>query len=231
MIPISDSPRARRFPWVMLLLVGANVAVFIYEVSLGRALGGWVQSVGLVPSELLSGVDRPPLAPGPIYVTVFTSMFVHGGFLHLGSNMLYLWVFGDNVEDAFGHGGFLLFYLGAGLAAGLTHAVFNPASTVPSVGASGAIAGALGAYLLLFPDARVRTLIFLGPFFTLARVPAAFLIGFWFLTQLVSGLLALEVQTAQTSGVAVWAHIGGFVTGVGVALTRRGRWAAKRQSP
>ncbi|MBI4214070.1 MAG: rhomboid family intramembrane serine protease [Chloroflexi bacterium] len=215
MIPIGDSPvRQHRTPWMMLLLLAANVAVFAYELSLGRAVDSWTQSVGTIPFEILRGQDLPPPAPGPVYVTLVTSMFVHGGFLHLGSNMLYLWVFGDNVEDVFGHARFLAFYLVSGLIASLTHIYFNPDSTIPSVGASGAIAGILGGYLLMFPNARIRTLLLLGPFLTVTRVSALFVIGIWFLSQLLSGLASLEAVTAQSSGVAVWAHVGGFIAGV-----------------
>lgn len=214
MIPIGDNPRRHRFPWITLVLLLANVAVFIYELSLGpRQLHRFVQSVGTIPVEILSGQDLPPPAPGPVFVTLLTAMFVHGGFLHLGTNMLYLWVFGDNVEDAFGYLQFTAFYMVSGVAAGLTHVFLNANSAIPSVGASGAVAGVLGAYLLLFPRAQVRTLLVLGPFITMARVPALMLIGFWFITQLLSGLISLEVATEQTSGVAFWAHVGGFVAG------------------
>jgi membrane associated rhomboid family serine protease len=203
----------------MVAIVVLNVLVFVYELSLGRLIEPWMQTWGVIPTELLRGRGA---------VTLITSMFIHGGFLHIGSNMLFLWVFGDNVEDALGHGGFLVFYLAAGIIAGLTHTFVNAASEVPSVGASGAIAGVLGAYLLLFPDAKVRTLLFLGPFFTLARIPAVLMIGFWFVTQLITGLVALEVETAS-GGVAVWAHIGGFLAGGFVGIVRRGSTAATRQ--
>lgn len=205
----------------MLLLLLANVAVFLYQLSLGRAVELWVQSVGLIPVELLSGVDLPPPAPGPVGVTLFTSMFVHGGFLHLGSNMLYLWVFGDNVEDAFGHLTFFLFYAACGVAAGLAHAFINPDSVIPSVGASGAIAGVLGGYLSFFPQASIRSLVIFGPFITVTRLSALFVIGFWFVMQLLSGLAALEVSTAQSAGVAFWAHIGGFIAGLIISLLLR----------
>jgi membrane associated rhomboid family serine protease len=135
--------------------------------------------------------------------------------------MLYLWVFGDNIEDTFGHIPFTAFYLVSGIAAGLTHVFVNAESTIPSVGASGAVAGVLGAYLVLFPSAQVRTLLFLGPFITMTRVPAILLIGFWFVTQLVSGLASLDVATQQTAGVAFWAHIGGFVAGFVLAMVVR----------
>jgi membrane associated rhomboid family serine protease len=154
-------------------------------------------------------------------------MFIHGGFLHIGSNMLYLWVFGDNVEDRFGHLGFLVFYLLSGVLAGITHVVVNAASDIPSVGASGAVAGVLGAYLLMFPQAQVRTLLLLGPFILFPRISAVILIGFWFATQLLSGLASLEMTSEQTSGVAFWAHIGGFVAGFALALAFRPRPPAR----
>lgn len=190
----------------------ANVAVFLYEVSLGsRQLDRFIASAGTTPVEILSGRDFPPRAPVSVYVTLITAMFIHGGLMHVGSNMLFLWVFGDNVEDRFGHAGFTLFYLVTGIVAGLTHVWVNADSTVPAVGASGAVAGILGAYLVIHPQAQIRTLLFLPPFITIVRVPALLLIGFWFVSQLFSGILALETQ--ESTGVAFWAHIGGFVTG------------------
>jgi membrane associated rhomboid family serine protease len=223
-IPIGDDPKRRVVPWVTLAILVANIAVFLYELGLGeRGLNRFVQSVGTIPIEILSGRDLPPAAPGPVYVTLITAMFVHGGFLHIASNMLYLWVFGDNVEDVLGHGMYLVFYLVSGIVAGLTHVFVNAASDIPSVGASGAVAGVLGAYLLLFPSAQVRTVLFLGPFITVTRVSAILLIGFWFLTQLISGIAALDVEAQQTVGVAFWAHIGGFVAGMVLAVVLRPR--------
>ena len=230
MFPISDSSPRHRFPWVTLLLIAANVLVFVYELGLGgRELDRWVQSVGTIPVEILSGRDRPPPAPipGVVWVTLVTAMFAHGGFLHLGSNMLYLWVFGDNVEDALGHVTFLVFYMLVGIFAGLTHVFVNAGSTIPSIGASGAIAGVLAAYLVLFPHALVRTLVFLGPIVVWPRISAVLLIGFWFLMQVASGLASLDVTTEQTSGVAFWAHIGGFVAGLVLALILRPRVAPR----
>src|SRR5919198_6281156 len=203
----------------MLAIVAANVLVFLYEVSLGgRALQQLFFSAGVVPVEYTLGREVGPPPPYNVtWLTLITSMFLHGGFLHIASNMLYLFVFGDNVEDAFGHVMFLVFYLVCGIAASVTHILFNASSTIPSVGASGAIAGVLAAYLRLFPSAQVRTLLFIGPFITLPRIPAAFLIVFWFITQLFSGLLSLGATTEQTAGIAVWAHIGGFIAGVVLA--------------
>jgi membrane associated rhomboid family serine protease len=218
MIPVKDYPGERRsFPWVMLSIVLLNILVFLFEVSLGdQRLEGLFFSAGVVPVEFTQGInvgDLPPL--GLTWTTLFTSMFLHGGLLHIGSNMLYLFIFGDNVEDALGHFRFLWFYLLCGVLAGITHIVLNATSNVPSVGASGAIAGVLAAYLTLFPNAQVRTLLFLGPFIAMPRISAAFLIVFWFVTQFISGVLTLGVANASESGgVAVWAHVGGFVAGL-----------------
>ena len=216
MIPLSDDPVRRSSPVVMFAILVVNIAVFIYELSLGdRGLEQFFYSAGVIPSEYLTGRDlRAPAPGGVIYVTLFTSMFMHGGFLHIASNMLFLWVFGDNVEDKFGHMGFLVFYLACGVIASLTHIFMNTGSNVPSVGASGAIAGVLGAYLVMFPGATIRTLVFLGPFILLPRISAIFMIGFWFLTQAFAGLASLGAPSEQTSGVAVWAHIGGFLAGI-----------------
>jgi membrane associated rhomboid family serine protease len=200
----------------MFAILLANIAVFVYELSLGeRALEQFFFSAGVIPSEYLTGrnLGTPPPG-GVIYVTLFTSMFMHGGFLHIASNMLYLWVFGDNVEDSMGHGGFLIFYLACGLIASLAHIFMNMGSQIPSIGASGAIAGILGAYLVMFPGATIRTLVFLGPFIMLPRISGMILIGFWFLTQAFAGLASLGATSEQTSGVAVWAHIGGFLAGI-----------------
>jgi membrane associated rhomboid family serine protease len=207
-----------------LAILFVNCGVFVYELTLSdRSLNRFVQSMGTIPVEILSGLDTPPPAPGPVYTTLITAMFVHGGFLHIASNMLYLYVFGDNVEDALGHWTFLFFYLISGIAAGLTHVFINAGSTIPSVGASGAVAGVLGAYLLLYPSSQVRTVLFLGPFITVTRVSAFLLIGFWFVTQLISGIAALDVEAQQTVGIAFWAHIGGFVAGLALAALLRGR--------
>jgi membrane associated rhomboid family serine protease len=225
-IPLSDDPPRRLFPAVTLTLIVVNVLVFIYEIGLGDRGDAFLQAFGAVPAEIVSGRDQPPPAPlGNPYLTLFTSMFLHGGFLHIASNMIYLWVFGDNVEEAFGHLGYLLFYLVCGVLAALAQVAIDPSSTIPSVGASGAIAGVLGAYLVIFGSSRVRTLVFLGPIILLPRIPAMLLIGFWFFTQLISGIGLLSDRTHQTGGVAFWAHIGGFVAGLVLALLFRPRAA------
>jgi membrane associated rhomboid family serine protease len=225
-IPLSDDPPRRVFPLVTIILIVINVLVFLYELGLGDRGDAFVQAFGAVPAEIVSGRDLPPPAPlGSPYLTLFTSMFLHGGFLHIASNMIYLWVFGDNVEDSFGHVGYLLFYLVCGLLAALAQVAIDPSSTIPSVGASGAIAGVLGAYLVIFGSAQVRTLVFIGPIILLPRIPAMLLIGFWFATQLISGIGSLTERTHETGGVAFWAHIGGFVAGLMLALLFRPRAA------
>lgn len=226
-IPISDEAGQRhRFPFVMLLVLIANVAVFAYQSTLPEAeLERFVYRYAMIPYEISRGVDLPPPAgPGLVYLTVFTSMFMQANWLHIASNMLYLFIFGDNIEDRFGHARFALFYLLCGLGAALTQVVFIPDTRVPNVGASGAIAGVLGAYLVLFPRATVRVLLLLGPFITTTRVASVFVILFWAVTQLLSGVAELAAEPLRGSGgVAYWAHIGGFVTGFALARVFAGR--------
>ena len=169
----------------------------------------FIAQYALVPAEFLSGTDLPPLIPFPIWITLFTSMFIHGGLLHVLGNMLYLWIFGDNVEDAMGHVKFFIFYLVCGVAAAFAQIAIAPHSPVPQIGASGAIAGVLAAYFMLFPYARVLTLIPIFFFIRLVAIPAVFLLGFWFILQVISGAGAL----GSGSGVAWFAHIGGFIAG------------------
>lgn len=218
MIPIRDINPTRRFPLITLVLVVLNVLVFVFELFLPSesVLDSFAFTWGLIPAELMR------LNPMAI-VTVFTSMFIHGGFLHLASNMLYLWIFGDNIEQALGSIRFVVFYLLCGIGAALGQVLVDPSSTIPMVGASGAISGVLGAYLLLFPRAEVESLVFLGYFVRLVRLPALVVLGMWILLQLSSGLLSLGMEA--TGGVAFFAHIGGFVSGlVLVLLLRRRRW-------
>jgi membrane associated rhomboid family serine protease len=211
MFPLKDTVRARDVPLVNWLLIGLNLFAFIIETGLGpRGLQQFVWALGVVPARFLSG-------PGLREVgTIFTSMFLHGGWFHLISNMWALYLFGDNVEDRMGHGRYLAFYLLTGATASLTHILFNPASQMPTVGASGAISGVLGAYLVLFPTARVVTLVplFLLPWFV--EIPALVYLGMWFLSQLFNGLFALATAGAigTYGGVAWWAHVGGFVAGL-----------------
>ena len=207
MFPIRDTVRSRTFPIANYGLIALNVVVFLYEASLGpRAFNQVIASFGVVPAQL-------SLAQPLSLITLFSSMFLHGGWFHLLSNMWILFIFGDNVEDRMGSLRYVVFYLLAGVVAGSTHVFFSPGSDVPTVGASGAIAGVLGAYFVLFPAARVTTFVplFLLPWFI--EVPAYLFIGIWFVSQLSSGLLQLGAY-GDFGGVAWWAHIGGFVVGI-----------------
>lgn len=219
-IPLRDIQTRRTVPYVTFVLIAANVLVFFYELSLGPQLAGFFRQAAFVPADYF----RPGNGVADAR-SVLVSMFLHGGWGHLLGNMLYMWIFADNVEDRFGHGKFLVFYLTCGWIATLAHGLSAPGSTVPSIGASGAISGVLGAYLVMFPRARVITLIPLGFFIRVAELPALIVLGFWFLLQLVSGVGSLSARAAE-AGVAWWAHIGGFVAGilgglVYLALARR----------
>ena len=207
MIPIRDTIRSRTAPVVTLALIAVNVLVFLHEIALGPYVERFVYAYGLIPRRFVYWPGDPldPLR----FLPLPTSMFWHGGWAHLIGNMLYLWIFGDNVEDRLGHLRYLLFYLLAGAAAGLTHVVLGPTSNLPTVGASGAIAGVLGAYLVTYPRSRVLTLVFI--FFI--EVPAFVYLVLWFVMQLLEGLGTLGMRV-ETGGVAVWAHIGGFVAGI-----------------
>lgn len=211
MIPLRDDVPSRRSPIVNTTLIVLNVVVFLFEtVALGSSpLQEFTYRWGLVPVEFWRG-------EGPrVWMTLFTSMFLHGGWWHLISNMLALYIFGDNIEDRVGHVGYLLFYLIGGLVAAGAHLVAYSESTLPTVGASGAIAGVLGAYLVLFPQARVLTLVPVFYFVRLIEIPAFIYLGFWFISQLFNGIFALAAADVfQGGGVAWWAHIGGFAFGL-----------------
>ncbi len=207
MIPLRDIIPSRTTPIVTIALIVTNVLVFLFELSLGPAVDDFTLYFGLVPAAFS-------------WVAVFTSMFLHGGLLHVAGNMLYLWIFGDNVEDRMGHGRFLVFYLLCGIAAALAQTIAAPDSVVPMVGASGAIAGVMGAYFVLYPKSRIVTLIPLFFFFQIVEVPAIFFLGIWFLMQFLSGVGSI-VSAAQ-GGVAFWAHVAGFLAGLsGVIVFRR----------
>ncbi|MDA3936405.1 MAG: rhomboid family intramembrane serine protease [Actinomycetota bacterium] len=213
MIPIKDQNPTSGFAWVTLMLLVANVSVFAYEASLSApALNDLIATWTFVPSRFLAD----PFSPLQ-WATLFAAMFMHGGWLHLGSNMLYLWIFGNNIEDRLGAVRFVAFYLLAGVIATAAQTIADTSSNVPMLGASGAIAGVLGAYLVLYPRAKVLTVIPIFFFIELAALPAVFVIGFWFLTQLVQGVASISPLAAE-GGVAWFAHIGGFATGVAVAL-------------
>ncbi|MGH2711140.1 MAG: rhomboid family intramembrane serine protease [Actinomycetota bacterium] len=221
MIPLRDANPTRRTPWVTIGLIAANVLVFfLWEPITGsaREQAKFFFCEGAIPQELTSFETIPELTRvcggKSVLVSLFTSMFLHGGFLHIAGNMLYLWVFGNNVEDRMGPVVFILFYLTAGIVAAYGQALPDPDSTTPLVGASGAIAGALGAYLVMFPSARVLTLVPIFFFLQLIELPAVFVLGFWFVLQALQGVGSLQAET----GVAWFAHIGGFVFGALVAL-------------
>ena len=219
MIPLRDNVPSRTYPLVNITFILINVAVFLYQLMLGPELNLFVRDYAVVPFRYFHDVyvgPRGGIAPVSgvdLVIPLFTSMFMHGGWLHLIGNMLYLWIFGDNVEDRLGHFRYVVFYLLCGLTASLAHIWFNPNSRVPSLGASGAIAGVLSAYMLLYPRARVLVLLPLWFYFTTFEAPALLFLGFWFVQQFLYGLFSLSVASAQTGGVAWWAHIGGFVSG------------------
>ncbi len=215
MIPIRDQIKTRRTPIVNYLLIAANVIVFIIQMTAGQNQESLVLKFALIPSNYGDGINLGEVR------NIFTSMFMHAGLLHLFGNMLYLWIFGDNVEDAMGHFTYLVFYLAGGVAASAAHIFFNPSSQIPTVGASGAIGAALGAYLVLYPQSRVATFIPLGFFMTLRMLPAAFVLVMWFVLQLFSGVLSLGME--DVGGTAFWAHIGGFIFGAVIGLFFRGR--------
>jgi membrane associated rhomboid family serine protease len=216
MIPIRDINPTRRFPFVTIVIIALNTLVFLYEFLLpAKSLDVLLATWGLVPYRLMA------LNLSAI-LTIFTSMFLHGGVMHLVGNMLYLWIFGDNIEAAMGGFRFIVFYLLCGMGAALGQVLVEPASRIPMVGASGAISGVLGAYLLLYPHAEVETLLLVGYFARLVRLPALVVLGLWIVLQLFSGFLSLG---AAATGVAFFAHIGGFVTGIVlVGLFKRRRW-------
>ena len=220
MIPVSDTVRARTTPYVNIGLILANILVFLYEIALTpHEVNRFFIEHGVVPTHLIDWLHNPSGLGEPL--TVLTAAFIHGGWLHLIGNMLYLWVFGDNVEDALGHIRYLLFYLLAAVGAVALQVFMDQNGTIPMVGASGAIAGVLGAYLVLYPTATVGVIIPLFWFFGAFPVPAAFLIGFWFLLQIFSGVAAIGTATGISEGVAVWAHVGGFATGFLILLLLR----------
>ncbi|TMF52468.1 MAG: rhomboid family intramembrane serine protease [Chloroflexi bacterium] len=232
MIPIKDYPGPRRrLPWVTWGIIAVNIVVFLYQVSLGPDAPAFMFAYSVVPVALTHGVPQTSLpgvpahlpfhTPNPVYLTIITAMFLHAGWLHIGGNMLFLYIFGDNVEDRMGHLPYLVFYLFCGVIASITQVAIDPGSPVPSLGASGAIAGVLAAYLVLFPWARVRTIIFIFIFFTIVTLPAIILIGLWFLLQFFDGVASLSTVQQGMGGVAYFAHVGGFIAGLVITLLFR----------
>jgi len=224
-IPLRDANPTRRTSFVTIGLILACVVAFAWELGLqasggDAALDDFIAAWGVIPADLAAAWGHGRFLSIET-ATLLTSQFLHGGWLHLAGNMLYLWIFGNNVEDRFGRVRFLLFYLVGGALAGLSQVAIDPTSTTPTIGASGAIAATLGAYLVLFPRARVTTLVFLGFFYQLIAIPAVFVVGFWFVLQLIDGVLSLGGVQAG-GGVAFFAHIGGFIAGAVLARLATG---------
>ncbi|HEV8339992.1 MAG TPA: rhomboid family intramembrane serine protease [bacterium] len=220
MLPLRDHQPGQTFPIVTILIILLCGLVFLYEISLPEnRLEAFIGGYGMVPYEITTGRDVPPPSPQPVQATLITSMFMHGGWLHLIGNMLYLWIFGNNIEDVFGRIGFLIFYLVVGGAGHLGQILAGPGSRIPAIGASGAIAGVLGAYLVFFPRARIDTLV--GR--RVVPLPALMVLGFWILLQFVQGVATLSPEAREAVGVAWWAHIGGFAAGFIIAWFFRGR--------
>ena len=229
MIPISDANPTRRLPAINWILIALNVVVFFYELSLpthqlDRLIGVW----GATPNNILFALTHPLTTPINIWFTMISSQFLHAGWAHIIGNMLFLWVFGDNVEDVLGHFSYLIFYLVCGAAADIAQAFIQGPSRIPSIGASGAIAGVLGAYIILYPWARIRILIPIILFFWTIEVPALLVLGWWFIQQFLYG--AVSLSDVASGGVAFWAHIGGFATGAILILPFIGR-AYRRRAP
>ena len=227
MLPLSDHNPRRTVPFVTYTLVMLNVLAFLWELSLGPSLERVLFNVAFIPRNFFMSGDWIDGIR-----SMFFSMFLHGSLMHIGSNMLYLWIFGDNIEDRLGHVRYVIFYFACGVVATLAHAFSSPASAIPAIGASGAIAGVLGAYLILFPHAQVTTLIPLLFIITIRQIPAVLILGLWFVLQLFSGVGSLGVTDAQdVGGVAYFAHIGGFVAGMLLIVLMGGRRAPRPPAP
>ena len=218
MIPLRDRNPTQHTPVVNIGIIVANIAVFLYQLSRGTEVESLFFQFGVVPIDVVTAISQYEL--GTAILPLFSSMFMHGGCLHIGGNMLYLWIFGDNVEDRLGHFRYLVFYLLCGLIASALHILIEPGSEVPTVGASGAISGVLAGYLLMFPKARVVTVIPVFMFLQIAELPALIVLGFWFVIQFFSGLVSLSGEAAA-GGVAWWAHIGGFLAGLALVIPFR----------
>lgn len=221
MIPYKDDNPTTTFPLFTVSLIVVNIMVYFSQVFSHADMGSLSYAFGAIPHSLLTFESHQPVHPA---LTIFSSMFMHGGLFHLGGNMLYLWIFGNNIEDRLGHMRFVIFYLFCGVFAAYSHAVTHPDSTVPMIGASGAVSGVLGAYMLLFPHARVHTLLILGIFITTVKIPALIVIGFWAIVQFLNGMISSGLP--NSGGVAWFAHLGGFLVGlltIKIWLPRRRR--------
>ncbi|MEM9807223.1 MAG: rhomboid family intramembrane serine protease [Cyanobacteria bacterium P01_D01_bin.56] len=219
MVPLNDNNPTQTTPYVVFGLIALNVVLFFYELSLQgtseQALDQFFRVWAIVPAELTDSFVGQAVNPMGEWFTLISSQFLHGGWAHLGGNMLYLWIFGNNIEDQLGHGRFIVFYLACGALAGLAQWIFMPTSMVPTLGASGAIAGVMGAYIIRFPKAQILTLLPLFILITTVRVPAIFFLGWWFVQQAFYGVASLGANADMgAGGVAYWAHAGGFVFGV-----------------
>ncbi len=220
MIPLRDDQPRFSTPYMNYFLVALNTVVFLFELSVGsqshRALNGLIYQFGIVPSHFTQSIAGSAHTGLPAaFLSILTSMFLHGSWLHIIGNMWVLWIFGDNIEDYLGHFAYLIFYLLCGFAAAIAHIILNAGSDVPTVGASGAIAGVMGAYFLLYPKARVLTLVPLIVFFTFWWLPAWIVLGYWFLLQFLSGAsTSIAYSNPNSGGIAFWAHVGGFVAGI-----------------
>ena len=238
--PLKDDVASRSWPVVTVGLIGLNVLAFLYQISLGidapgpgtGAAQAFIVEFGVTPCRLTQSCGFGRLVddfPHP-WATIFTSMFLHGGLLHVGGNMLFLWIFGNNVEDTIGHARFMLFYLASGVVAAVGQTLITPTSDVPMIGASGAVSGVLGAYLLLFPHATILTLVMLGFFIKVFRIPALIVLGFWIVLQLLNGYLTYSAQAlgrGETGGIAWFAHIGGFLGGIVLLFLLRPRRSSR----
>ncbi len=209
MIPYKDNNPTRIVPFVTIGIISANILIFIWQIFSGSGLHGSIIAYGAIPHSILTFETQQSVNP---LLTVFSSMFMHAGLLHLAFNMLYLWIFGNNIEDKLGHVRFSFFYIFCGIISAYVHAIAEPGSYIPMVGASGAVSGILGAYILLFPKATVHTVLLLGFFITTVKIPALIVIGFWAIIQFVNGLISTTVE--HKGGVAWFAHIGGFLVGL-----------------
>ena len=209
MIPYKDDNPTSITPFVTVGIIALNILVFLYEVVSPSGMEKFVYSYGAIPDYILTFEKVQPIHPA---LTIFSAMFTHGGVFHIAGNMLYLWIFGNNIEDKLGHIRFIFFYIFCGIISAYANALTDPQSHIPMIGASGAISGVLGAYLLLFPRAMVHTLVFLGFFVTVIKIPALIVIGFWAIIQLINGLVSTGL--AREGGIAWFAHIGGFLSGL-----------------
>jgi len=213
MIPLRDTIPSRTFPYMTIMLIIINGVIFLFEMSLGKNLNDFINIFGVIPERYFNLAYISEVSPVIRYLPFFSSIFLHGGWFHVLWNMWFLWIFGDNVEDHFGHFKFFLFYMFCGVIAGLAHTYMNPLSPVPTIGASGAIAGVMAVYIVLYPHSKVLTLIPIFFIFPIIHIPAYIFLGIWFLIQFLSGAASIGVPQSY-SGVAWWAHIGGFVIGM-----------------